>query len=345
MHHASGPTSFRPCFTILCAGLCLCVSAGATACDNDHRPGAQDWQDAVVIFDGAHRPIAVAADDAWIYWAEITTVTPETNRIFRVARTGGATELLHAQIGGILDLAVDSDGLYFLEGAALNRMDHGGGAVTTLHEEGNGESLVLHGGRLFWWSRDSAEAVYSVRTDGADPIEHYAGRVGGRLAVDDTHVYLASGSSGQILAQPWPGAADPVVVGEDTCPTDLALGPDHVYWLSPATCGVTGGEALWRAPRAALADPSAAETVHDAAYGLVGSGVEVLFTDSRELWRVTTGSPVKIASVRNLTCKTGGPVVNCSGPTDLFLDPTGLFLCGWSGMEGGTGSLGFVARP
>ncbi len=313
------------------------------ACGDGDAPGDVSWSDVVAVDVAPHRPFAVTADPSHLYWIEFTEAALEPNRIFRMPRTGGATELLHASTAGLQDLEVDGDSLYFLEGEGVFQIPVTGGTPTRLADNGGGESLVLHGGRLFWAGAATGAGLLSVRTDGTDVQVHSAERARHRIAVSDAHVYFAS-EDGDVLAQPWPSADPAVTVGEDDCATDVALGPAQVYWLHRDSCQVTGGETLRRAPRAAAAAPEAAEDLLEGIYGLEGDGREVFTVDPRHLWRVTDGAPRDVASVSDVTCHQQGSVGSCFGPTDVHIDPLGVFLCGWYGADS-VGRIGFVARP
>lgn len=325
----------------------LLVALACAACGG--QSDSETWGDIVSLFIGLDRPVALALDETHVYWAEIVLEGDVESQIRRVPRAGGTTEVLHAQLSGILSLATDDTGIYFTDTGEVMRLAPSTWEASSVHPEGNG-MLVQRDGELYWWSHD-ADAdegrIYSMPLDGASTatlVGVGAGRPTGALGIDDTHLYWGVRETGEVLSLPRDGSsAEATVVATGQCPHGVAVDDTHVYWHHDDSCHLTEGVAIRRAPRSGAA-PADIETVIDHAAILAQGSDGVYYTASGWLYRAT--SPTRrLGYFGDRGCERNGAVVTCQGPTALVVDDSGAFLAGWSGPDPGGGWVGHMARP
>lgn len=318
------------------------------ACGGSPSNG-ESWGDAVPLLTDLDRPVTVVADDTHIYLAEIDLSDDNGCHIFRIPRTGGTTEPLHEQMSGILALAIDEEGVYFIDTASVSRLDKTNLDVTELHSEGNGDALVARDGRLYWWFYDSGADEGQIHTMGTDGTDHRvigrsAGRPDGGLGIDETHIYWGVPSTGEVLGVARDGeSAEPQVIAADQCSHGVAVDDAFVYWHHDESCYLTEGVELRRVPHSN--DPSLIETAFDNASPIAQGDDGVYFTDGMSLYRATLPTPPSLGRFSDLGCEDHGAMTTCPGPTALFVDSIGALLVGWTGREAGSGWLGSMARP
>lgn len=175
---------------------------------------------------------------------------------------------------------------------SINRVAKNGGSPSAIvMNEENARSVIHHDGALFWtrlamvtgpavrFTSTSGPATPVTLATGTTPISH--------VAADSGHVYWVELGGfaidcvdGLVRRVVRGGGASETLHTDVTCPVQIGVTDDTLYWSSSLYGPANGLEGLWRSPK----DGGAAEQ-------LVTIGhIMALVTDANSAWAVKTGT-------------------------------------------------------
>lgn len=199
------------------------------------------------LAEGESTPIAVALDDAWVYWVSFAS----GGSVARVGKAGTDYAQL-AVTNAPRSLALDAERVFWstVEGAIMH-LPKSGGTPTPLTQAGPGVcSVFVNEDHIYWTNRLSGDvsrldkldttgaSLTTVATSQSNPTAVY---------VDAQHVYwLEAGpsfdgadcfaASGRVLRTPHAqlGTIEEVASGQ-ACPARITGDATHVYWTNQGT--------------------------------------------------------------------------------------------------------------
>jgi hypothetical protein len=231
-------------------------------------PGASDAgaSGAVLLAQGQNSPVAIALDDAGVYWS--TAVIPPL-QILRIGKDGtcgaGASqcpEPLLSQEVAALDLSLpralasDGDHLFWANyqaadgGATVFEMDRVSRTVVALGATSSPDAMRISGGWLYWANAYDPSAVSRAPIGQPGAVVPVAAAAGlgqhaTAMAMDDTHVYWNSEATHSLYALPLgatcaEGVDCQVLLALDSgVPWGTAIDDSRAY---TASCNGQGGD-------------------------------------------------------------------------------------------------------
>lgn len=207
----------------------------------------------VALATGLNFPSDLEGDDDAVFWRD------EVAGVERVAKCGGAVQVLHASQSVGRDLAVDRHRVYFYDAATAELLSvptTGGTAAHVASVPHPGvASLTVHDGTLYWHD-EGVGSLWQVRATGGTPRVLFTenAEMGG-LVVTSRSVFFAQ--VGQIPQMPpGPGVIHQITLAgeDDTAVTPpgvgnagVAVDARNVYWTSTADGTVNAIARLRRA--------------------------------------------------------------------------------------------------
>lgn len=192
----------------------------------------------------------VRRDGTHAYWLDRAAET-----VMRVSRAGGTPEVAASDdsLAGVNDLALDPSHVYWVAAGDLHRVGKTGGAVEIVAGSGSstaaGRDLHVEGGWAVWHAGGCVRKASTSGDQGPSCFVDLGTDTIVDLAFDGDVVYWAVRY--ETIPQPvlWKQGTDgqPEALAFNTdgvvfAPTDLALAPGHLYWL-------TEGGSVYRVPR------------------------------------------------------------------------------------------------
>ena len=170
---------------------------------------------------------ALAIDDTYVYWTDGAMIS-------RVAKAGGAAQVLASGGSSISALAVDANAVYFTAKDELGRVAKTGGAATMLAPIGQPYPFqVAVDATAVYWVDTGDTTVNQVGFDGGAPTRLATARSGGGIAVDDAAIYWASctgGADGGIVKLVRGATTLAPLSTDSRCPLGITLDDNSVYW-------------------------------------------------------------------------------------------------------------------
>ena len=186
-----------------------------------------------VLTEGQVAAGELALDGTHVYW--VSHDKPEAS-IHRIARGGGADEVLFTGEGSVLDLRLHGGQLYWLgQGEGIGRIVRGdldGSGREVLVDDIANPALefAIDGGQIYFGAITPNE-IASVSTEGGAPqVLHRPAGAQKTLEIAGDHLFLTTASRGSVeRIDVRDGAAITLVTGQ-LAPFDLAVDAVSVYW-------------------------------------------------------------------------------------------------------------------
>jgi hypothetical protein len=187
---------------------------------------------------GQSAPDSIAVDAAYVYW--LNAAETEQSTVMRVAKAGGAPEILTAALGGADCLALGSAALYAGGtgiGAVASVPFCGGTPTPLVPGDILVSSIIVDSTRAYWLSLENGEAAGAllatpITANGGGPVTTLATGLNGptSLAVDARDLYwLEAGDEG----------------GDNVVRMPLAGGPTTVVASNAQAFAVDGAQLFW----------------------------------------------------------------------------------------------------
>lgn len=176
-------------------------------------------------------PMGVAVAGADLYWANIS------GNLLRAPSAGGGPITLVGSAGFSTNcLALDASYAY-VAGAAVARVTLSSGSVQSLGILSGATGITQLGSGDLVVGAPADETLWLVPSAGSGVVPFVqlgAGRQGDDVLYDASQVWVASGSTGEILRvdEACRGVSVALSNGETTNVVALALSPTHVYWAT-----------------------------------------------------------------------------------------------------------------
>jgi hypothetical protein len=169
---------------------------------------------AVMLASGIETPVAIAIDDAYVYWLDLGTFTGSAikpnGKVERVKKNGESRQTLASGLSAPLAMAIDSTDVYFGEtgfalgspSAGLRKVRKSGGAVTKLTDGRAVVAIDIAGTDAFYASTADAAAsdpqISRIATSGGTPTVLYRDAFVLHLDVDGETILIMGPESDTI---------------------------------------------------------------------------------------------------------------------------------------------------
>jgi hypothetical protein len=143
----------------------------------------------------------IAVNSTYVYWSATDSFATGVGDIWRLPKNDDEPIGIAATGDLPMGLAIDPSHVYWLDSAAVRRAPIGGGGMPTIltnvSDNYKGGSFAIDGAAAYW---QEGEAIRKVPLGGGAATSLATGPVGTsfQLAVDATHVYWASYSTGRV---------------------------------------------------------------------------------------------------------------------------------------------------
>jgi hypothetical protein len=160
-----------------------------------------------VLVTGLGGPTLLALDAMNVFFADSVK-----GMIERVAKTGGATQMLVSGEPNVHGLAVDDTHVYWASsvGNAIKRIPKGGGAIEVVSAASDPSGLAVDSVDVFWANMGTAKVLKAPK-QGGGPITELHDQIlaiNGHVKLDGDYVYFGnSGPDSQLLRVPKDGSA------------------------------------------------------------------------------------------------------------------------------------------
>ncbi|MCE9575963.1 MAG: hypothetical protein K8W52_22620 [Deltaproteobacteria bacterium] len=251
----------------------------------------------------------VTARDGVVYWDRRESAPGTLSGIYRSTPPTGETVQLYPFPNRIIDLVVDGDQLYWIDGA-LYTAPAAGGTYTWIARDNYMSAIAVDADALYFAGQNDQTLYRLAKTPGATPLALYdhvslwqrLRRIGDQLYFSNSNVPEANA----IVHAPAGGGPMTVVANLQRAPLDYAVRDNQLYWITQADSDGVGGAvhaAPLDGPLATLVevDDGGVSFAHDGAALVWGaadqSGVGVIRTidpTTHDVTTLATGIDVRV---------------------------------------------------